>query len=166
MISPLRKLLEEEAGWEEFRMTIPHPFLPPRFQKLSKNRNMVLLLDRDMTLHVRWEGSRLHEHHPLTPGAARGLIREVSSRMTKYRREVQVFSRFIGQKAEEPFEDNRSPDPLRWKERELPAASRIEENPAQEVVANITVETRIGEALEAEHLLSKGGESPMGGFRE
>ena len=146
-------------------MIIPHPFLPPRFQKLSKNHNMILLLDRDMTVHIRWEGSRLHEHHPLTPRAARGLIREVQSYMTKYRREIKVFSRFIEQKAEEPFEDSRAPDPFRWKNKELPPAPKREERD-QEVVANITVDARTEEALEVERLLSGGGESPMGEFCE
>ena len=168
MTSPLKALLEKEAGWEEFQMIIPHPFLPPRYRELSKNRNMVLLLDRDMTLHIRWEGSRLHEHHPLTPRAAQRLVREALDRMSKYRRELQVFSRFCGQNAEQPFEDLRALDPLRLKEREMPSA-QLEEEEEDEIV-EIGCEVEIAEAMEAERLLvgrmgggRMGGENPMGG---
>ncbi len=157
MASQLRKLLDKEAGWEEFRMIIPHPFLPPRFQKSAKNRNMILLLDRDMTLHIRWEGARLHEHHPLTPQAARRLIEEVLGYMTKYRRELKVFSRFIGEWGEQPFDDPRAMDPLRLKEREAPSAS-----------LEVREEVRVHETLRAGRLpermrgMGRGGESPMG----
>ena len=164
MTSPLREALEAEAGWEEFQMIIPHPFLPPRFQNLAKGRNMILLLDRDMTLHIRWEGARMHEHHPLTPGAVRRLMKEVFTRMTKYRRELQVFSKFVDENAEQPFDDPRAPDPLRWKEREMPVAAKEEpeeEDEAIEVTAHI--EVGVSEQLEAERMLNRGGESPMGG---
>lgn len=161
MSSPLRALLEEEAGWEEFQMNIPHPFLPPRYQELSNNRNMILVLDRDMTLHVRWEGSRLHEHHPLTPRATRHLIREVLARMTKYRREIQVFSRFIEQSAELPFDDPRALDPIRIKEREFPPAEPIVEEDDEAV--EVSAEVEIREQLEGQQLAEQGGESPMGG---
>lgn len=164
MASPLRQLLDDEAGWEEFEMIIPHPFLPPRFREMSENRNMILLLDRDMTLHIRWEGSRMHEHHPLTPRSARRLVREVLKRMTTYRADLQVFSRFFEQNAEQPFDDPRAPDPLRFKEREMPPASKIEDPEEHEVVAEVEIE----EQLEAERMIELermdiGGESPMGG---
>lgn len=68
---------------------------------------MVLVLDRDLCLHVRWEGARRHEHHPLTPKAAVRLVKEVLQNMTKYRREIDVFSRFIEEFGEQPFEDPR-----------------------------------------------------------
>ena len=134
-------------------MIIPHPFLPPRYQKLSQERNMILLLDRDMTLHIRWEGSKLHEHLPLTPRAARGLIRECLGRMTKYRRDLQVFSKFIEENAEQPFDDPRALDPIRFKERELPPAQPLEEeteDTATELVAEIQLSNP-----------EIGGESPM-----
>jgi len=155
--SPLRKLLEEEAGWEEFQMIIPHPFLPPRFQNLSENRNMILLLDRDMTLHVRWEGSRIHEHHPLTPGAVNRLVKEVLRKMSKYRGELEVFNRFIQRNAEQPFDDPRALDPIRFKVRKLPPAGKIEEkeDTAIEVTARIQLPSP-----------ELGGESPMGPMEE
>jgi hypothetical protein len=137
-------------------MTIPHPFLPPRFQKLAQNRNMILLLDQDLTLHVRWEGARRYEHHPLTPQAACRLIQEVQSRMVKYRRDIQIFSRFIEQNAEQPFENSRALDPVRWPKQETPGADKQEID-----VSEVVAEAEIGEALEAERMAERGGESPM-----
>jgi hypothetical protein len=155
----LREMLDEDAGWQDFQMVIPAPFLPPRFQELSNGRNMILLLDRDLTLHVRWVGARMHEHRPLTPGGARRLVREVLNRMTKYRRDLQVFARFVDQEAEQPFDDPRFPDPIRISDkRELPPASKIEEDGAVEISASVS---EIREQLEAEHLVEAGGESPM-----
>ena len=162
MTSPLRKQLEKEAGWEEFRMIIPHPFLPPRFQKLAKNRNMVLAFDQELTLHVRWEGARFHEHHPLTPRATQRLVREVLNRITKYRRELQVFSRFVVSVGEQPFEELRALDPAPRKKQEEPSAVREEEDEPIEIQTEIAIEA----ALRAEMLLGVGGESPMPGIEE
>ena len=154
MSSPLRKLLEREAGWEEFRMIIPYPFLPPRFQKLASNRNMILLLDQDLTLNVRWEGARMHEHHPLTPRAASRLIRDVLEHMSKYRRELGIFSRFVERYGALPFDDQRCLDPIRTKQRKLPPAfreeGRGEEDTSTDVVATISLAKT-----------EMGGESPM-----
>jgi hypothetical protein len=159
--SPLKDLLEKEAGWEAFQMVVPHPFLPPRYLEKARNRNMIILLDQNMTLHVRWEGSRRHEHLPLTPRATRGLIREVLDRMAKYRRDLKAFSTFVEKNAEQPFDDVRAPDPVRWKKRELPNATKD-----PEVVAEIEINAEMEEAIQAEHLLEQGGESPMGEFYE
>jgi len=153
--SPLRELLEKEAGWEEFQMVVPHPFLPPRFRKLAEGRNMIILLDRDMTLHVRWEGARVHEHHPLTPRATQGLIREILRYMTKYRRELQVFSGFVGSCAEQPFDDPRALDPVRFKDKPLPAAPKEKEKKAEE---NLPIEITATVSLP---MYEMGGESPM-----
>ncbi len=68
---------------------------------------MLLLVDQDLTIHIRWEGARLAEHHPLTVGATRQLIREVMRNMARYRRELGVYGRFIETYAEEPFDDQR-----------------------------------------------------------
>ncbi len=162
LASPLRELLEQEAGWEDIQLVVPHPFLPPRLLEKAKNRNMIILLDQSMTLHIRWEGSRMHEHLPLTPRATRRLVLEVLDRMAKYRREIKVFSTFIERWAEEPFDDARYPDPVRWKKKEMPTAARIEEEQAQEVIALIEPEA----SCEAERSLGRGGESPMGEFDE
>ena len=113
MLSRLRKLLNEDAGVGDFEFIIPHPFLPPRYRKLKENQNLILLMDQNMTLHVRWEGSRHHEHHPLTPRAAQRLIHECLVYMKKYRREIQIFSRFVGEMGEQPFDDPRPLDPAR-----------------------------------------------------
>ncbi len=106
-VSQLRTLLNKKALEEDVLFTIPHPFLPPRFREICENRNMLLLLDRDMTIHVRWEGERMSEHHPLTKGGARRLIREVLRKARDYRRELEVYARFLESKAGEPFDDDR-----------------------------------------------------------
>lgn len=152
MTSPLRELLEKEAGWEEFRMVIPNPFLPPRYRKISHGHDMIVLLDRDLTLHVRWEGSRIHEHRPLTPRATQRLIQECLDRMTKYRRELQVFSKFIKKNAEQPFDDPRTLDPIRFKEREPLPAEPIQREECQ------TIKTSTTKAVSQDRL---GGESPL-----
>ena len=182
MISPLRERLEEDAGWEAFQMIIPHPFLPPRFRELARERNMILLLDQDMTLHIRWEGARMHEHHPLTPGAVRRLIKEVLRYMTQYRRELKVLARFIDGFAEMPFEDDRPLDPIQWpKKKGLTCAfleEKEEEDQSIEVGAEVEIVKEKREPLPFRLNLSKfqrrypkdlpvpselGGEAPMGG---
>ncbi len=114
---------------------------------------MILFLDQDMTLHVRWEGARIHEHHPLTPGAVNRLVKEVLRNMSKYRKDLEVFNRFIQQNAEQPFEDDRPLDPFHYKGRELPPAEKIaekEEDHTIEVTANIQLPAELG------------GENPIG----
>ncbi len=112
---------------------------------------MVLLLDQDLTLHVRWEGARLHQHHPLTPRAARRLMQEVVGNMSKYRRELQIFSRFIEQRAEQPFGGLRVLDPAQ-RENQLPPAFKDEEQESRpaEVAAQVDISRS-----------ELGGESPM-----
>jgi len=134
-------------------MILPHPLLPPRFQDLSEDRNMILSLDQDLTLHVRWEGARIHEHHPLTPGAVNRLVKEVLRNMSKYRKDLEIFNRFVRQTAEQPFEDDRPLDPYHFKERELPPAEKIAEEEEDHTI-EITADVRLPDEL--------GGEGPMG----
>jgi hypothetical protein len=114
---------------------------------------MVLLLDIDMTAHVRWESEQLAEHHPLTPGEVRRLIREVLRNMKIYRRELEVLGRFTEQKAERPFKEKRYEAP-RWP-RELPAAPQeeIQEEEVTEITATVV--------SEPSKTLALGGESPL-----
>jgi hypothetical protein len=160
----LTEFLEEEAGMEEFRFVLPHPFLPPRFQEVSQSRNLILLLDRDLTLHLRWEGARRHKHWPLTPRAAAGLIRDVLSRMTAYRKDMQDFSRFIERVAEQPFEDPRY-DAVTKDVSPKPALPIVPETKSPvELVAEVYGWTH-AQLQQMELLLSNpgtGGESPMG----
>ena len=113
---------------------------------------MILFLDQDLTLHVRWEGARIHEHHPLTPGAVNRLVKEVLRRMSQYRKDLEIFNRFVRQNAERPFEDDRPLDPYHFKERELPPAGKIveEEDRTIEITADIHLPAELG------------GEGPMG----
>lgn len=155
-ISRLRALLERRAGFEDLQFVIPHPLLPPRFRKVSRSRNMVLLIDTDLTLHVRWEGEQMCEHCPLTKGAARQLVREVLQNMKAYRRELAVYARFIEDCAEQPSDDHRYELPRL--PRELPTAPQEEtkgpeEDPEVEVVATVLLEPSGDVAL--------GGENPL-----
>lgn len=68
---------------------------------------MILLLDLDMVAHVRWEGQLMVEHHPLTPGAIRRLMKDVFRNLARYKRDLEVANRFITRSAEEPFWDPR-----------------------------------------------------------
>lgn len=135
-VSKLRRLLEDEAGFEDFCLTIPHPLLPPRFHDLCENRNMILVLDDSMTIRVTWEGSRFEEYYPLNPAAAGRLLAEVQSNMTNYRRDLQIFERFIRQWGEKPFDVPRFLDP--------PLGTTPDEQGAEreaEVVADISTES-------------------------
>ena len=93
----------------------------------------------------------MHEHCPLTPKATARLVKEVLGRMSKYRRELQVFSRFIDRWGALPFDDIRALDPFRLEERELPPASQEEE---EEDPAEIVAEVHLSAT-------EMGGESPM-----
>lgn len=163
--SELRKLLNEEAAFQEFSFIIPHPFLPPRYQKLSRERNMVLFLDQNLTVHVRWEGARMHEHLSLTSKATSRLIKEVLRNMTVYRREINVFSRFIEDFAEQPFENPRYDASTTRKE--TPAAAKGAKDKAIEVTASIHIPfvsepTLTQLEMELSFREQTGGESPMG----
>ena len=151
MISRLRKSLNEDAGIGDFEFIIPHTFLPPRFRKLKEKQNLILLLDQDLTLHVRWEGSRHHEHHPLTPRAAQHLARECLAYMRKYRRELQVFSRFIGEMGVQPFDDPRPLDPARLEEPKEAVAPKKE---TRRILRGAEMPVEIGQS-------DLGGESPL-----
>lgn len=151
-VSPLRRILERGAGGEEFHYVIPHPFLPPRYQGISNNRNMILLMDRDLTLHIRWEGSRMHEHRPLTPKGTMKLLREVSKNMSEYRKELQILSRFIDSYGEAPFDDSRYELPIQ--NTEISIAKKREDVEAEALIS-ITQPEQL--------YLELGGESPMGG---
>jgi hypothetical protein len=151
-ISRLRALLEQRATVEDLQFIIPHPFLPPRFRKISQDRNMILLVDADLTIHVRWEGTRLAEHHPLTREAAQHLVREVLRNMKAYRRELEVYSRFLGSWAEQPLGDKRYELP-RWPTEPPKAWQEEAEDTVTEVTAIVP--------LELEELTALGGESPF-----
>jgi hypothetical protein len=151
MLSQLRKSLNEDAGIGEFEFIIPNSFLPPRFRKLPEQRNLILLVDQDLTIHVRWKGARFHEHHPLTPREAQQLIRESLGYMKKYRRELQIFSRFIGEMGEQPFDDPRPLDPANSQEPQEAAAPKEKR---QKVLSEVEMSVEVDRS-------KLGGESPL-----
>jgi hypothetical protein len=108
----LRDFLKATAGDEEIKFIIPHPFLPPRYHGESQGRNLVAILDRDLTVHLRWENSRLGSWANITRGQFRRLAAESLRGMTKYRQDLKVFASFVDKVAELPFTDPIFDEPL------------------------------------------------------
>ena len=150
-LSRLRKLLEDKVLEENIFVTIPTIFLPPRFRKISSGRNMVLFMDTDATLHVRWEGADLLEHRPLTKRASNRLIHEVLQNMNKYRKDLAIYARFLAMWADDPEPTGRYEES--FYKRTAPDAQENSEVTGPEIIAKFTPED-----------LNKfigGGESPM-----
>ena len=106
----LRQILKKKAGWEQLEFRIPNIFLPPRFRDLSEGRDLLLMLDGDFTIHIRWHNEDFHTHHPLTPGASRRLVGEIMQRMKQYKEHLKVFGAFIDEYAERPYDEERYHD--------------------------------------------------------
>ena len=155
----LRQLLEEKCGEEDFQFIIPHPLLPPRFRDLSENRNMILVLDMDLTLHVRWEGALSDEHLPLTPGELKRLLSEVNRKITTYRRDLSTFGKFAVENSEQPFEDPRN-DPVYSPREPQPATKELEEDKS-EIIAVINESNELVSGTMEEVMKELGGESPL-----
>lgn len=170
--SQLRQLLSEKCGEEQLEFRIPEIFLPPRFRDLSEGRDLLLMLDDDLTIHVRWHNEDFLEHHPLTPGESKRLVGEVLKYMTKYRELLKVFGKFIYEYAELPWDEERYHDGFRQEkeatqrakkagsEEEEESETAREEAESEEVIelhAVLEELRQVTAALEAE----AGGESPM-----
>ena len=153
--SKLREFLESVAGEQELEFIIPHPLLPPRYHRLSEQRNMVVFLGLDFTIHIRWEGARRNEWHSITPKAFARLMREVMKRMTQYRRDLGVFARFVEAVGEHPDSDPRLDSPFYW--RKIPQAQLAgkAEDHAVLLMAEIN---RAAETQEAQETQTKGEE--------
>lgn len=145
----LKRLLEDLVGEQKMEWVIPHPFLPPRYRKICENRNMVLILSPNYTLHIRWEGARRGERISPTPGEVRRLLREVKRNISKYNQELKVFSKFVDEWAEEPNSDPVKDDPSST--REPRKAELLEEDPQTPE----TFSRRVGSITEM------GGEAPI-----
>ncbi len=103
----LRQLLKKKAGWEQLEFLVPPLFLPPRFRALSKGRDLLLMMDDDFTIHIRWHNEDFHTHHPLTPGAARRLVGEIMKYIQQYKEHIKVFGKFVDEYAEQPWDEER-----------------------------------------------------------
>ena len=161
MAKSLKEQLNRALGFDEVNFTIPHVFLPPRFKEISKDRNMILFMDLDTVMNVRWEGARQDEHHPLTPGACRRLFKECISNMKKYRKDLNAFSRFVDSEAEHPFWDPRENSLTKDRE-EKPAPSTEEEAQGEEIIAVLGPDGKLMQGTVSELLEDEmGGESPM-----
>lgn len=119
---------------------------------------MILFLDVDQVMHVRWEGALQDSHHPLTPGACRRLFKDCIRNMRKYRRDLDAFSRFVDKTAEEPFWDPRSSSFS--KARPEKTAEAIKETEPEQIIASIDNTGNLVEGTVSD-FLELGGESPM-----
>jgi hypothetical protein len=160
----LKEQLNRALGFGEVSFTIPHVFLPPRFKEISQDRNMIMFMDMDTVVHVRWEGARQDEHHPLTPGACRRLFKECIRNMKRYRQDFDAFARFVDKDAEEPFWNPRE-DSLHKDREEKPAPLLEEPEQGEEIIAVLgtdgeLIQGKVSDFLEEE----MGGESPMPDF--
>ncbi len=153
MAKNLKTRLRDLSGEEEIEWIIPHPFLPPRYRKLCQNRNMVLLIDRDFTAHIRWEGARRGEWRSPTPGEVRTLIRQVKKNMRKYRTELDVFLRFVTDVVDIPFNDPAENEPS--SRRKPKQAERIDDSEEASSIESIVA------TIPIEKVAGMGGESPM-----
>ncbi len=151
-ISQLRALLERKASLDNLQFIIPYPLLPPRFREISEDRNMILLVDLDLTTHVRWEGERMVEHHPLSKGEVRRLMREVGRNISNYRQDLEVYARFIDSRCEEPFDDKRY-EAFRLPKPTPDAEQKGTEPTMTEIIAGISLEPSKATVV--------GGESPF-----
>lgn len=138
MAKTLRKLLEERVGFEDCKFRIPNVFLPPRYLKISKGRNMVLILDRDSVVHIQWEGSLADPYEALTPGSVRRLMADVFRNQKKYLKDLRTFGHFINQNAEEPFWNPRK-DSLNKECEEKDVV--LEESENEEIIAVLDSQT-------------------------
>jgi hypothetical protein len=152
------KLNHVVGNFGEVEFILPHVFLPPRFKEISEDRNMILFLDIDQVMHVRWEGALQDSHHPLTPGACRRLFRECVRNMRKYRKDLDAFSRFVDKTAEEPFWDPRVSS-LSKPRPEKPAEA-IKDPEPEEIIAVVDNTGKLVEGTFSD-LSESGGESPM-----
>lgn len=151
-LSKLRKLLENKVCEENISVTIPNIFLPPRFRKISEGRNMILFMDRDVTLHVRWEGVNMPAHQPLTKRATNRLIQDVLRAMAKYRTDLYIYARFMERWADDPMPSDRYDETL-YERIPPPAKEEPETVSGEEIVAQLTSEDLLR--------FTGGGESPM-----
>lgn len=117
MASPLRKALESKAGLKRIHLRLPYIFLPPRFEKISNNRDLILLFKDDFTLHVRWSGALEITHHQISRSAAFSLILYVKETMSRYRTELAVVERFLDAYAENDLQEYRGREPTEWDKR-------------------------------------------------
>jgi hypothetical protein len=101
----LLDLLVEKMGQEEVEFVIPHPLLPPRYRKFCENQNMIVTLDIENTIQLRWENARLSTWMSPTPGEFRTIISYALKKLQKYRRDLQTFGNFVDHVAEAPFQD-------------------------------------------------------------
>lgn len=150
-LSGLRKILEAKVCDENISVTIPNIFLPPRFRKISNGRDMILFMDRDVTLHVRWEGVTMPAHQPLTKRATNRLIQDVLRTMAKYRSDLYIYSRFMERWADDPMPSERYDETLY--EGIPPPAKEKPETTSPEIVAKLS-------AKDPKRFVG-GGESPM-----
>lgn len=102
----LKGLLKSLAGDADIEFVIPHPLLPPRYQQISRGHNMILYLDRNFLIQIRWQSARSGKRVILSAGEVRRLVKYVSQAAMRYRADLKTFSRFLDRVAEKPPTDD------------------------------------------------------------
>jgi len=141
----LREFLEVAAGAADIDFIIPHPFLPPRYQKQSLCRNLILGMDREFRAMIRWEGELVGRDTYLSPAECSRLIHDVLERMKKYRQELRSLKSFLGKVLCEEPEGNSEEDVAEPK-----AAEELPEDSYHTDFVQVT----------ADGMIVGGGESP------
>lgn len=141
----LLDLLMEKVGQEEVGFVIPHPLLPPRYRKVCESRNMIVTLDVENTIQLRWENARLMTWMSPTPGEFRTIVSYAMKKIQQYRRDLETFGDFVDRVAENPFLD-----PI-FDDGEVPKAGVAEK---RETASNGLVPT-------VRFPFTEGGESPF-----
>jgi len=135
--------LERLGGEEEIHFVIPYPFLPPRFRKISQERNLLLCMDTDFGTIGKWEGSHYQEWLPFTPRGAYRLMMEVLKNMRRYAEDCFSFAAFVeengciidsnpGAEDESSRRPDRDPEEIKTEKRIIKASVKIERD--QEVL--------------------------------
>lgn len=108
----LRNFLEERVGDTELEFIVPHALLPPRYRKLSPGNNLIICLDRNFLIQMRWQNVRSGRRAILSAGEVRRLTSYVVRALRKYRTDLTSFSRFLDRVAEKPPTESDEYHPL------------------------------------------------------
>lgn len=101
----LRSFFEASCGEQEIVFTVPRALLPPRYQKEEAKGDLVVVFDRDFTVHLRWSSLRMGPWRNVSAGEVRRLAKDVLTNLRKFGRDFREFERFVSDYAEAPFED-------------------------------------------------------------
>lgn len=101
----LRSFFEASCGEQEIVFTVPRALLPPRYQKEVAKGDLVVVFDRDFTVHLRWSSLRMGPWRNVSAGEVRRLAKDVLANLRRFGRDLRDFEHSVSRFAEAPFED-------------------------------------------------------------